>query len=125
MISDRLSRRESEVMCAVYRLSEGKERFLVFPYEIAALLPSGRNYREEEIEDILRALEMDGYFEFVLSDRKGEKTYVVRMRTAGLSYRRADAQRKRGAWFRLAFTAVGAVVTFLIGVVLRLIFQSG
>ena len=78
MISDRLNRRENDVMNAVFELSGGKERFLVSP--------------------------------------------GVRMRDAGLGYRRRDYQRKRGLVFRIAVAALGAVVTFLVGLLLRAIF---
>ena len=122
MISDRLNRRENEVMNAVYDLSGGKERFLLSPYELTAVLPANRKYDEESLERALRSLSLDGYFDFIQSDRKGEKTYVIQMREAGLCYRRRDYQRKRGLVFRILVAALGAVVTFLVGVLLRAIF---
>lgn len=123
MISDKLSRKENEVMRAVFELSEGKERFLVSPYEIAAVLPSKNGYNEEALERTMRALELDGYFDFVPSDRKGEKTYVIHMREAGLAYKRSDLQRRRSVWFRWGVAAVGAVITFLIGLFLKIVFR--
>ena len=122
MISDRLNRRENEVMNAVYDLSGGKERFLLSPYELTAALPAKRKYDEESLERALRSLSLDGYFDFIQSDRKGEKMYVIQMREAGLCYRRRDYQRKRGLVFRILVAALGAVVTFLVGVLLRAIF---
>lgn len=124
MISDRLNRRESEVMNAVFELSGGKERFLVAPYELTAVLPARGKYDEASLEKTMNSLALDGYFDFVESDRKGEKTYVVHMHEAGLSYRRQNEQRKRGVLFRFAVAALGAVVTFLVGILLRLIFGS-
>lgn len=123
MISDKLSRRENEVMRAVFELSDGKDRFLLSPYELAAVLPPKGNYNEESLERTLRALELDGYFDFIPSDRKGEKTYVIHMREAGLAFKRSDAQRKRSICFRWGVAAVGAVITFLIGLILRLVFK--
>lgn len=122
MISDRLNRRECEVMNAVFELSGGKERFLVSPYELTAVLPARGKYDEASLERTMNSLALDGYFEFVESDRKGEKTYVIHMREAGMSYRRQDYQRKRGLVFRIAVAAFGAVVTFLVGLLLRAIF---
>ncbi len=71
----------------------------------------------------MRTLEMDGYFDFVLSERKGEKTYVIHMHEAGLAYKRSDIQRRRSVYFRWGVAAVGAVITFFIGLVLRIIFK--
>lgn len=123
MISDRLTRRENEVMNAVFELSGGKERFLVSPGELAAVLPSRGRYDEAALEKLLSSLALDGYFDFVETDRKGERTYVVHMREAGRDFRRQNAQRKRSVCFRWTVAALGAVITFLVGVLLRLIFH--
>lgn len=108
-------------MGAVYTLSGERERFLVSPYEIAALCKL--RYDEERLERILRALQTDGYFDFVPSSRKGERVYVIHMREAGLGYRRSDFQRRRSVLFRWSVAAVGAVITFLVGLLLRLLFR--
>lgn len=123
MISDRLSRKESEVMNAVFRLSGGKERFLASPCEIAALLPSSLKIGEETLETLLNGLALDGYFELVESERKGEPVYVFHMREAGLNFRREDYQRKRSVCFRWVVAAVGAVITFFVGILLKVIFK--
>ncbi len=123
MISDTLNRKENEVMRAVFSLSDGKDRYLVSPYELIAVLPSKSNYTEETLERVMRALELDGYFDFILSDRKGEKTYVIHMREAGLAYKRSDRKRKRSLCFKLALAVGSAVVTFFVGLILRLIFK--
>ncbi len=122
-MNEKLSRRENEVMRAVFELSEEKERFLVYPYEISAQIRANRDYDEEKLESVMRTLEMDGYFDFVLSERKGEKTYVIHMHEAGLAYKRSDIQRRRSVYFRWGVAAVGAVITFFIGLVLRIIFK--
>lgn len=122
MISDRLDRKESEVMNAVFELSGGKERFLVSPSELFAVLPARKKYDEAALGRTLRSLALDGYFEFVESERKGEAVYVIHMREAGLSFRRQDYQRKRGVCFRWGVAAIGAVITFLVGLLLKWIF---
>ncbi len=123
MFSETLNRRENEVMCAVYTLSGGKERFLATPYDLLALLSNKGGYDEERLEGLLYALQTDGYFEFILSTRKGEKTYVVQMREKGLSFSRSNVQRRRGLAVKLAFTVVCAVLSFLIGLALKAIFS--
>lgn len=120
MISETLTRRECDVMSAVYTLSGGKERFLCTPSEISALTRS--RCEGESLERILRALELDGYFDLLPSARKGERIFVIHMRGAGLRFRRADHIRRRSILFRWCVAAVGAVITFLIGILLRLLF---
>lgn len=123
MLNEQLNRRENEVMGAVFALSEGKERFLVSPYEIISMLPPKADYDEEKLERVLRALELDGYFELISSERKGERVFVIHMREAGLSFRRSDAKRKRSLMFRLAVTVLCGVLSFLVGVILKKIFS--
>ena len=108
-------------MGAIYILSGEKERFLAAPYEIAALCRL--RYDEERLERILRALETAGYFDFVPSFCKGERVYVIHMKSSGLGYKRSDFQRRRSVMFRWSVAAVGAVITFLVGLLLRAIFR--
>ena len=121
MISDKLNKREREVLQTVLQLANGKERMLVSPEEILALLPPKRGYDTEKLESVLRDLEMDGYFELVFSDRKGEKMYVFHIQPAGLNYKRADKQLKRSVYFRWGVVAIGAVISALIGIIIKAI----
>ena len=118
MPNDRLSRRENAVMNAVFTLAQGKERFLVYPYELLSMLPE-KGYDEENVERILRSLELDGYLEILPTERKGEKTYVVCMREAGLAYRRYDAVRRRKLYFKLALTVACGLLSAAVGILLR------
>lgn len=120
-MNETLNRRENEVMGAIFTLSQGKERFLVSPYEILSLLPPRAKFDEEKLERVLRSLELDGYFELVLSDRRGEKTYCIHMREAGLGYRRSDVRRRRSLVFRLIVTAVCGIVSACLGIALKAI----
>ena len=108
-------------MGAIFLLSQGKEHFLASPYEILALLPEKGKYDEEMLERILHSLEIDGYFELIDSERKGEKTYCIRMRAAGLAFRRQDIQRRRDLVLRLLFAAVCGLLSATIGLLLKAI----
>ena len=123
MISDTLSRREDAVMNAVLVLSAGRERLIAAPYDILALLPPKLKFDEEKLERVLRDLGLDGYFELIFSDRKGERVYVLHLSSRGLNYKRQDRQLRRSVWFRWGVAAIGAVITALIGMLLRLIFR--
>ncbi len=121
MRSDKLTRRENAVMGAVFTLSQGKTRFLVAPYEILAILPEKAKFDEQTLERVMHSLEIDGYFELVFSDRKGEKTYCIHMREAGLAFRRQDIQRKRDTVVRLLFAGVCGLLSAVIGLLLKAI----
>ncbi len=121
MISDTLNKREDAVMNAVFTLSAGRERLIAAPYDILALLPPKLKFDEEKLERVLRDLGLDGYFELIFSDRKGERVYVLHLTSRGLNFRRQDRQLKRSVWFRWGVAAIGAVITALIGMLLRLL----
>ena len=108
-------------MAAIFTLSQGKERFLVSPYEIFNMLPEKSRLDEEKLERVLRSLELDGFLEFILSDRKGEKTYCIHMREAGLAFRRQDIQRRRDLVIRLLLAAVCGLLSTAIGLLLKVI----
>lgn len=117
-----LNLREREVMSAVYALCESSGRCLIAPSEILRLLPAKDKFTEETLEKILRALEMDGYFELLLSERKGEKMYVITLLSLGLSYKRETAKEKRDVAYKLFWAVTSAVVAFLVGLFLRAVF---
>lgn len=106
-------------MGAVFSLSEGKERFLVAPYELMALLPPRMNFDEEKLFRTMKSLELDGYFELIESDRKGERVFVVHMREAGLSFRRSDAVRRRRMYYKIAVTVLCGVISALVGILVK------
>lgn len=123
MLNEKLNRKEEDVMDAVYTLVGGKDRVLVSPSEILALLPPKAGYTEESLEGILRALELDGYFELISSDRKGERMYVIHLHAAGQAYKRAGKQRRRGLYIKIGITVATAVLSFVIGIILKAIFS--
>ena len=108
-------------MAAVFFLSQGKERFLVSSYELLQVLPARAKFDEEKLERTLHTLELDGYFDWILSDRKGEKTYVIHMRPQGLAFRREDVKRRRDLVLRLLLAGVCGLLSAAIGLLLKAI----
>ncbi len=109
-------------MRSVYALCHEKGVCLVSPSEIAATLPERRSYTEEQVEGILNELALDGYFELLSSERKGEKMYVISLRASGYAFMRTSAQMRRDAYVKIFWAIASAVVAFLVGVVLKRIF---
>ena len=117
-----LSRSENEVMGAVYSLCDGTEGCLVSPIDIISVLPSRRRYKPDELDEILNALQCDGYFDLIYSERKGEKMYVINLKESGFSWKRNSKQRQRDISFRIFLAFLGALATFIFGVLLKGIF---
>ena len=117
-----LTKRENEVMNAVYALCQTGGVCLLAPTELLAQLPVRKKYTEEGLEDVLKQLALDDYFELLSSERKGEKMYVISLRTKGFAYKRCALQQRRDIAVKMLWAATSAVVAFLVGWVLRRIF---
>lgn len=109
-------------MRAVYDLCHEKGVCLVSPSEILALLPPRKRYTEEQVEGILHELALDDYFELLSSERKGEKMYVISLRTNGYAFKRGYVQMRRDAAMKILWAVASAVVAFLVGLILKRIF---
>ena len=117
-----LSKRETEVMNTVYEISHEKGVCLISPAELLSMLPAGRGYTEAQVEEILNELALDNYFELLSSERKGEKMFVISLRTNGYAFKRCFAQMKRDAAVKMLWAVASAIVAFLVGVILKRIF---
>ncbi len=117
-----LTRNEDEIMKAVYDICDGTEGCLISPAEIMSLLPAKRKYNFEKIDAVLRDLMHDGYFDLISSERKSEKMYVINLKEGGFSYKRTIKQRRRDVAFRITLALVGAVSTFIFGLIIKSIF---
>ena len=117
-----LTKNEDEIMHAVYDLCDGTDSCLISPAEILSLLPAKRKYTYEKIDNILRELMYDGYFDLISSERKGEKMYVINLKEAGFAYKRSIKQQRRDIAFRITLAFIGAVATFIFGLIIKGIF---
>ena len=114
-----LNKREKRVMDCVYALCEKEGSCLCSPWDIQRQFPAGVRPDESQLEDILRALQTDGYFDVILSSRKGERVYVITLRPVGCAYRRENLQQRRNIALKISLAAVCAALSFLVGLLLR------
>ena len=117
-----LNKRENEVMNAVYTLCHEKGVCLISPTELIDILPLRKKYTEEGLEEVLHQLALDDYFDLLFSERKGEKMYVLSLRTKGQAYKRCSIQQKRDVAVKMLLAVVSAVVAFVVGLILKRIF---
>jgi hypothetical protein len=117
-----LSKYESEIMSAVYSLCDGTDGCLISPVDILSVLPYNKKYSLERIDDTLNALHMDGYFDLITSERKGEKMYVISLKTSGMLFAREKKQKQRDVLFKIFLAFVGAAATFIFGIIIKAIF---
>jgi hypothetical protein len=117
-----LNKRENAVMNAVYTLCNGNGMCLVSPAELLDSVTHKIRCNEEQLETLLRALALDEYFELLSSERKGEKMYVISLRTNGYAYKRNTTQIKRDLALKIGWAVVSAIIAFVVGMILKWIF---
>ena len=114
-----LSRNENEVMTAVYSLCDGTEGCLVSPMEIKSVMARAERIGDDELDSILNALRVDGYFDLIYSERKGEKMYVINLKESGFAWKRTEKQRQRDVSFKIFLAFLGAFATFVFGLIMK------
>lgn len=116
-----LSKSESKVMQVVYDACKDRQSFLISPLDLIKL--SGeKSLDEKQTEKILDDLARDGYFDLVYSDRHGERVYCITITNKGKGFDRDKKVFKRNILFRLTVTVLLAIVSFIVGLVLKAIF---
>ena len=121
--SDMLTRYENDVMRAVYCLCDGTDGCLISPLDIMSILPAGRKYSQQRVDDALNALQTDGYLDVISSERKGEKMYVISLKESGRAYKRNEKQKRLDVLYKIFLALVGATATFVFGLILKAIFK--
>lgn len=117
-----LNKRETAVMSAVYSLCDGSDGCLISALDILSVLPAKKKISPAGIDDILNDLKCDGYFDLIVSERMGEKMYVIHLKENGQSFRRAATQKRRDIAFKLLLALIGAIATFIFGLIIKGIF---
>ena len=110
-------------MGALYELCDGTNGCMVSALDIISVLPAKKNYTCDAVESIIYALHYDGYFDLILSERKGEKTYVITLKEQGFAFKRNATQKQRDIYFRIFLAFIGALATFVFGLILNNIFK--
>lgn len=117
-----LNRCENDVMRAVFCLCDGTDGCLISPMDIMSILPSGRKYTYERLDDALYELQTDGYLDVISSERKGEKMYVISLKENGLNYKRKEKQKRQDILYKIFLGLIGATATFIFGLILKAVF---
>ncbi len=115
-----LSKREDAIMKIIYEQGVNKKSFLLSPMDIKTL--THFEMSEKEIDKIIVDLSRDGYFDYIYSDRHGESVYCITLTERGKGYDRAQLLQKRSLWYRLILTVGFAIISFIIGLILKSVF---
>ena len=116
-----LERLESKVLFALCCELKEKDAILISPIDLLKIV-GAENLSLSRLEKIVKDLSTDGYFDLIYSDRRGETVYCISVLEKGKGYLRSEKQRKRNLFARLFLTIGFAVISFLVGLILKKIF---
>ncbi len=116
-----LDRIEKKVVLTLCNELKDKTAILISPLDLLKMV-GVENLTISRLEKIINDLSTDGYFDLVYSDRRGETVYCISLLERGKGFLRSEKQRKRNLVARLFLTIGFAIVSFLVGLILKKIF---
>lgn len=117
-----LSKKENLIMNYIYEKCLNRDSALISPTDFQTALLDKYDLTNIEIDQILNGLVLDSYIDVINSDKKGKLVYCISLKQKGISYKRDRDQKKKTAIFLLTRTVILAVISFIVGIILKAIF---
>ena len=118
-----LSRKEKQVMRYIYDKANKKDSVLISPDELSNALMPTFDVGAVEIDEIVNNLVLENYITMVMSDKKGKPIYCISLDKKGESFLRDAEDAKKRTWILIGRTIALAVLSFVVGLVLKAIFS--
>jgi hypothetical protein len=116
-----LTKKEKALMWVVYRNVNKEGVCFRKPVDLLRLIPYKIEFRADELDGVLKALELDDYLDYVEADHRGEKVYCITMHTNGFNFARTEADKKRKLILKISLTvataALAAIVKFIVNAI--------
>ena len=113
---------EKLVMEFLFSKCQNNGNCLTSLQEIIISLSQKKKFTESKLKDILFSLQQEDYFDIIYSDRRGESVMVITLHAKGKGYPREKIQNNRQLKYKIIFAFLGAILSFIVGKILYLIF---
>lgn len=117
-----LNSKEKYVMKYLYQKCMGKKSSLITPREVISFVSDKYILTTTDLDQIMTNLAFDNYIDLTRTDRKGEPVFCVSLKTKGEGFYRELTNSKRTWYFLITRTVILAVISFIIGLLLKWIF---
>lgn len=115
-----LNKNEKIVMQIIYdKMSESQKAVIITEDEIWSKLPKKAKIDLGGLREILQQLAIDEYFELIHTEKKGVPVMVITLKKKGVAFERSLVHEKRNFGQKLVITAICAVITALIGLLIK------
>ena len=116
-----LSKTENKVMTAIYYQSRTKRSVLLSAVDVVE--KAGLKVSDvSRVDRIIADLSADGYFDLVLSERHGQRVFCITLTDKGKGFLRSEKIGRRNLVFRFFLSIGFALLSFIIGLILKAIF---
>ena len=119
-----LNKTDKEVMRYIYLKSYKKGTSLISPQELISNIGGGLVISPAEMNTSLNNLQMDGYIECILTDTKGKQMYCFNLKQKGEAFLRELDNQKKSTKNIIIRTILLAVLSFIVGIILKAIFKG-
>ncbi len=120
-----LTKKEKIVMLYLCSKCQKKKTYLISPQEIAEHLSKKFVLSIAEIDEIMVKLSVENYIDFVVSESKKGYYYCVTLKKCGQSFE-ADTKKQRKVLGLMVLRSMFlATVSFVFGLILKIIFKGG
>ena len=115
-----LNKKTKQLMKAVYYKAVEKDgTCLISQNDLLAAMPYTFQFKKSELAATLKSLVSEGYFELITTEKKGEEYYCITLQNAGYDFSYQIAKEKRQIKVKIILTVCGAVLSFIVGLILK------
>ena len=120
-----LNKKTKNLMKAVYYKAVEKDgTCLISQNDLLSSMPYTLQFKKSELAPALKSLVSEGYFELITTEKKGEEYYCITLQKGGYDFAYQIAKEKRQVKMKIILTVSGAILSFIIGVILKAIFTK-
>ncbi len=118
-----LNKTETKVMSYIFTKCKGEGKVLLTPKELLTSLMPKIEITAKQLDVIMSNLVLDDYIEMEKGDKDGKVYFVVSLTMRGAAFDRERQSQKKSrlqsVLWKVALTVGGAVLAFLIGLMLN------
>ena len=119
-----LDKKEKFIVLYLLEICPAKRSYLVLAEQIAEFVSKKYLISTSELDDIMITLAKDNYIDFVVSDSKNGYYYCITLKNKALTLKKDLKKQKHGFWMMVVRTLGFAVLSFVIGIILKTIFKG-
>ena len=117
-----INKKEKMLMKYLLSVCEKKDTCLLSPLDIEHAMAPRYNINQIEVQALLEGLVQENYINLVNSDKNGELIYCISILPKGKSFYREQKNTKKTWLSAVVRTVLLAILSFIIGIILKAIF---